>query len=251
MNKKLMGLSLFSFLASIAGIAVSLMLLKEDVVSTAHTIFEYFPNTFGVTPSTSWEGAIILGVFVSILQIISASVAFSEKFPRNSRILATVVLVASGLFDNWTDVVFRSGNLTGDMKVATITTLAFYTFGSEIAQGLSWLIFVSLWRLAISDLMWGYARLLAGFSSISAEWSKFQRAAHNKEFGERDIEKPKPQIRPSQPQFTPQQRPSWAELKKQMEEDEKRKPVAASNVMRVEPTYHPVGMGEKKKRFDE
>lgn len=247
MNKKLMGLSLFSFLASIAGIAVSLMLLKEDVVSTAHTIFEYFPNTFGVTPSTSWEGAIILGVFVSILQIISASVAFSEKFPRNSRILATVVLVASGLFDNWTDVVFRSGNLTGDMKVATITTLAFYTFGSEIAQGLSWLIFVSLWRPAISDLMWGYARLLAGFSSISAEWSKFQRAAHNKEFGERDIEKSKPQS-----SFKSQPQPSWEELKKRMADAEKRRPVATPNVMRAEqPTYHSIsGNGDKPKRFE-
>lgn len=197
-----MGLSLFSFLASIAGIVVSFMLLKEDVISTAHTIFEYFPSKFGVTPSTSWEGAIILGIFVSVLQIISASVAFSEKFPKTSRLMAGVVLISSGLFDNWTDVVFRSGNLTGNTRIATITTLAFYTFGSEIAQGLSWLVFVSLWRLAISDLMWGYAMFLSGISSISSEWNRFKRAAYNKESRERGD---KPSYTPNKEEtFVPQ-----------------------------------------------
>lgn len=189
MNKKIMGLSLVSFLASIAGIVVSFLLLKEDVISTARTLFDYFPQKYGVVPSASWEGALVLGVFISILQIVSTSVAFSEKFSTLIRVGAGAVLLASCGFDNWTDIVFRSGYLTGNTKIAVVTTLAFYTFGSEIAQSLSWLVFISVWRLAISDLMWGYAKFLAGMKSIAGEWENFKRAAKNKEEKERDLHK--------------------------------------------------------------
>lgn len=182
MNKKFFGVSLISFLAALAGIVISFLLLKEDIISTAHTVFEYFPSQYGVTPSTSWDGAIILGVFISILQIVSASVAFSNKFSIPWRILAGISLFLSGVFDNWTDIVFRSGGLTGNTQIAIITTLAFYTFGSEITQGLSWLVLVTAWRPAISDLLWGMAKFEAGLASISGEWKHFKKAAYGKEF---------------------------------------------------------------------
>lgn len=191
-NGKLMGISLISFFAAIAGIVVSFLLIREDVTSTAHTLFEYFPSKFGVTPSSTWAGAIILGAFTSILQVVAASVAFNKQFASANRVLAFVAFVFACYFDNWTDVVFRSGNLTGDVKIATITTLAFYTFGSEITQGLSWLVFVNNWRSAVSDIMWGWAKVGAGFRSMSAEWENFKRAAINKENKDRGVEN-KPQ----------------------------------------------------------
>jgi hypothetical protein len=186
-NGKLMGISLISFFASIAGIIVSFLLIQEDVTSTAHTLFEYFPSQFGVIPSSTWTGAILLGVFTSILQVVAASVAFSNRFANPSRVMAFVSFIFACYFDNWTDIVFRSGNLTGNVRIATITTLAFYTFGSEITQGLSWLVFANNWRSAISDIMWGSAKVQAGFSSIKSEWANFQRAAINKENKDRGV----------------------------------------------------------------
>lgn len=186
MKNKITGLALVSFLASIAGIVISFLLLKEDVTSTAHTLFEYFPMKYGVIPSSEWNGAIILGLFTSVLQVVSASIMFSKSFSAQNRWLAFIAFVSSCGFDNWTDVVFRSGNLTGDIQVATITTLAFYTVGSEALQGFSWLIFFNTWRQGISDFMWGVARLQSGFSSISSEWSSFKRAASRRESRESD-----------------------------------------------------------------
>jgi len=180
-NKKFVGLSIIAFLASIAGIVVSFLTLREDIISTAKTLFEYFPTRYGVTPAVNWEGAIILAVFTSVLQIVSASVAFSSKYGWGMRFGAFLALVASAWFDNWTDVVFRSGYLTGDTKIATVSTLAFYTFGSEITQSLSWLVFLNIWRVAISDVMWGTAKLIEGFNSISGEWSRFKSAAQRQE----------------------------------------------------------------------
>lgn len=182
MNKtKITGLALISFLFSIAGIIISALLLREDVVSTAHTLKDYFPIRYNVTPSSTWEGAIVLGLFISVLQVISANVAFSGRFSNTSRAVAFVGLISAVVFDNWTDVVFRSAYLTGDIKVAYATTIAFYTFGSEVLQGLSWLVFVSTWRTAISDIMLGAAKFGAGVKSISSEWKSFQRAANNME----------------------------------------------------------------------
>lgn len=200
MNKKFYGVSLISFMAALAGVVISILLLKEDVISTAKTVFEYFPSRYGVTPSTSWDGAIILGVFTSVLQVVSASVAFSNKFGLYWRILAALSLGLSAWFDNWTDIVFRSGGLTGDVRIATISTLAFYTFGSEVTQGLSWLVLVSSWRQAVSDFLWGWAKLGAGLSSISGEWKHFQKAAYNKEYSNRPHEDEKPKQAPQHKQ---------------------------------------------------
>lgn len=240
-NKRLMGISLISFFASIAGIVVSFMLIKEDVTSTAHTLFEYFPLKFGVIPSATWTGAIILGVFTSILQVVAASVAFSKQFSTTNRILAFVAFLFSCYFDNWTDVVFRSGNLTGDVRIATVTTLAFYTFGSEVTQGLSWLVFASNWRSAISDIMWGWAKVQAGFSSISSEWKSFQRAANNKESKDRGLEETQNKKgnnnkhipfggKSAFPPFTQTQKHN----------------LPTPRTFPIEPTYHPIGMIKNK-----
>lgn len=204
MNKKITGLAFISFLFSIAGIVISTMTIREDVTSTAHTIFEYFPFKYGVTPSSTWEGALILGLFTTVLQVVAASVAFNKNFGIDMRGVAAVALILGLGFDNWTDVVFRSGNLTGDLTVAIVTTVAFYTLGSEIMQSLSWLVLLATWRPAISDIMWGLARFSAGISSIGREWKRFQSAAGNKENSERNrgdqTEKPhgKPIYRPNQ-----------------------------------------------------
>ena len=185
MNKKIVGLAFVSFLAAIAGIVISAFLIKEDVTSTAHTIFEYFPLKYGVIPSSTWEGAITLGIFITVFQVVASSVAMSDRFSMTSRGVGFMSFLAACAFDNWTDVVFRSGNLSGDLEVAIVTTLSFYTFGSEVLQGLSWLVFISTWRTALSDFMLGVARFQAGVNSIGAEWKRFQGAAHRKENKER------------------------------------------------------------------
>lgn len=239
-NGKLMGISLISFFAALAGIVVSFLLIREDVTSTAHTLFEYFPLKFGVTPSSTWSGAIILGIFTSILQVVAASVAFNKQFSTSNRVLAFLTFVFACYFDNWTDVVFRSGNLTGDVKIATITTLAFYTFGSELTQGLSWLVFAHNWRSAISDIMWGWAKVQAGFNSISVEWTNFQRAATNKESKDRGIENKSSTSVASnnKPQYPPK-KVSAPVMPVYHPTNTNKKPVY------TEPTYHPVGMNQK------
>lgn len=184
-TNRITGIAFISFLFSIAGIVISFLTIKEDVTSTAHTIFEYFPMKYGVVPSETWQGAIILGIFTTVLQVITANIVFSKKFPLPVWLVALAGLTASLLFDNWTDIVFRSNNLTGNLQVAIVTTVAFYTLGSEIMQSLSWLVLLATWRPAISDFMWGVAKAQAGFSSISREWGSFRRAANNKELKER------------------------------------------------------------------
>lgn len=238
-NGKLMGISLISFFAAVAGIVVSFLLIREDVTSTAHTLFDYFPSRFGVTPSSTWSGAIILGVFTSILQVVAASVAFNKQFSASSRVLAFVAFVFACYFDNWTDVVFRSGNLQGDVGIATVTTLAFYTFGSEITQGLSWLVFVNNWRSAISDIMWGWAKVGAGFQSINAEWANFQRAATNKENKDRGVENNK--------SSTPTKKPIYPDknVYHPIIPNKPNTPSLPKKPSYKEPTYHPVVMNQK------
>lgn len=180
-DKTVAGLSLLAFLASMAGIVIAFMLMKEDVISTAHTLNEFFPTRYGVTPSSTWEGSIILGLFTTVLQIVAASTAFSNNVPSGWRWLSAFLLVAGCVFDNWTDVVFRSAYLTGNITVAIVTTVSFYTAGSELLQSFSLLIFFSYWRRAISDLMWGIAMLRAGLRSILSEWTRYISAADRKE----------------------------------------------------------------------
>lgn len=195
------GLALVSLLFAIAGIVISTMTIKEDVTSTAKTIFEYFPSKYGVTPASTWAGAMTLGIFISVFQVVASSVAFSKNFHITNRIVATFALGISLVFDNWTDVVFRSGYLSGNTEIAWITTVAFYTLGSEIMQGLSWLVVFSTWRVAVSDFMWGLAKFNSGLSSIGSEWNSFKRAANNKENSERSFQ-PKNENQSPRPYFS-------------------------------------------------
>lgn len=242
-NSKLVGFSILSFLASIAGIVVSFLLLREDILSTAKTLFEFFPIKYGVIPSSTWNGAIVLGLFTSVLQIVSASVALSSRYGTWTRLLALVSLVASAWFDNWTDIVFRSGYLTGNTQIATISTLAFYTFGSEITQSLSWIVFLNIWRVAISDFMWGWAKLGAGFNSIKSEWRKFQSAAKRSEDKERGTES-EITYKPSQP--SPRPTSSIHKPSNQSNQNLGRPTPKPVNYIKpaydksTNPTYHPV-----------
>ena len=165
--------------ASIAGIAISSLLMKEDVLSTANTLTVYFPEKFGVTPAMTESGGIFLGIFISLTQIISAAIAFSSNFKIVPRITAGILFIAAVPFDAWTDIVFRSGYLQGDLRVASITTVAFYTFGSEIMQGLSWAVLMFIWRQAIADIMWSVAYMFKSLSTLPGEWEKFFTAAGN------------------------------------------------------------------------
>ena len=187
MKTKHNGLTLISLIAAIAGVIVSFSLLKEDVLSTAKTLFEYFPANFGVQPAMTWTGAIYLGIFVSVTQVVSASVASRKELSKAVRWTAGILLVLTIPFDAWTDIVFRSGNFTGDPLVAIVTTIAFYTFGSEIMQSLSWLIILTSWRQGVRELMWFAAKGIEGFKSIKTEWPTIRRNTRNQEM--RDVER--------------------------------------------------------------
>ena len=137
MSNLIKKLSIILFVASVVGVIVSSLGMYDDVMSTAHTLQNYFPSKFGVTPSSTENGNIRLGVFISSVQIVAAAIVVSEHFSKKYRILAGVLLAVSIVFDAWTDIVFRSGYLTGNIPVAATTTIAFYTFGTEILDGFS------------------------------------------------------------------------------------------------------------------
>ena len=169
------------FIAGVAGVIVSWSLLKEDVFSTAKTLFEYFPLTFGVTPASTWEGAQRLGWFTTILQIVAGTIAFTKGYNQWLRLVSVLLLGVSVPFDNWTDVVYRSGFMQGNPMVAFITTAMFYTVGSELLQSFAWVIIISTWRQAIREIMRAGARVKAGVASISGEWDRIKRIAENTE----------------------------------------------------------------------
>jgi len=184
MKTKHNGLTLISLIAAIAGVIVSFSLLKEDVLSTAKTLFEFFPTNFGVQPAMTWEGAIYLGIFVSVTQIVSASVASRKELAKTIRYTAGFLLALSIPFDAWTDIVFRSGNFTGNPVVATVTTIAFYTFGSELMQSLSWLIVLTSWRQGVREMMWFFAKGIEGIKSVAPEWFTIVRNVRSQEMRE-------------------------------------------------------------------
>jgi hypothetical protein len=179
MKTKLQGTTLILFIASLAGIYISLTLLSEDVISTAHTLFEYFPNKFQVIPASTWNGAIRLGLFITVMQVISAGVGSSNRFSGVWRAIAWVLFGISLPFDMWTDMVYRSNEFQGNVWVAVVTTVGFYTFGSELLQTLSWLILIASWRVGIREGMWTMANLKQGVATIASEWHLMVRSAHS------------------------------------------------------------------------
>lgn len=238
------------FVAGIAGVVISWSLLKEDIFSTAKTLFEYFPATFGVTPASTWEGAERLGWFTTILQIVAGTIAFTRGYNPWLRLVSLLLLGISAPFDNWTDVVYRSGFMKGDPTVAFITTVMFYTVGSELLQSFSWVIIISTWRQSVREIMRAFARIKAGVTSISGEWERIKRIADNAEAKEiadtykHTVGGGSPQgSQPGQSQsnknnqksVVPQNNPSPDPVRQAP------KPKPVSQAME-EPTYHPIGM---------
>lgn len=236
MNKN-NGLVLISLIAAIAGVVVSYSLLKEDVLSTAKTLFEYFPSKFGVTPASTWEGAIYLGIFVTVTQIVSATIAFQKKFNVWLRVAAGALLVFSIPFDAWTDIVFRSGNFTGDPIVATVTTIAFYTFGSEVMQSLSWIVVLTTWRIGVREGMWAFAKLVEGMKSIKSEWQTISRAARSKE--QKDVSARNPEYNDGNSYARPEKRYNAQSAAMTNLPHPTPRPVQAPHPT-SNPTYHPV-----------
>lgn len=169
--------SVLFMVASIAGIVISASLLKEDVLSTAHTLTVFFPMAFGVTPAMTENGGIYLGIFISIAQIVGVAVFSASHFSKSIRAMAFVVVLLAVPFDAWTDIVYRSGYLSGNLMVATITTMAFYTLGSEIMQALSLALLVSVWRQGFTDTLWGIAYGWNSLGTMRREWLSFASAA--------------------------------------------------------------------------
>jgi len=170
-------------IAFLVGLSVALLgtaLIKEDIASTAETLFVYFPIRFGVTPSVTRTGAVFLGVFTSLVQAIAIGVATSKNFTTSTRISAGVLFIIFLPFDNWTDIVHRSGYLSGNIWVAVATTIIFYTFGSEVASGLGWLAVALFFRPALSQLMLIFASVGAFFKVLKTEWRNYTRVAANR-----------------------------------------------------------------------
>ena len=255
------GIALVAFLASMAGIWISIYLLQEDVLSTAHTLFSYFPSKFGVTPATEWSGAITLGWFTTVLQVVTISIAFSSgHFSNRTRWLAGLTFVLACGFDNWTDIVHRSGYLTGNLWVSIVSTFAFYTAGSEVLQGLAWAVFATFWRRAISDVMWGSAVIGAGLQSISDERKRFASLARTQENSNRGLGA-SPNSAPNTP-YRPQTPPNGGRpnggkpnggkpngkggQNKPNQHQTFKRPIPTSHQNKPngygEPEYHPVGM---------
>lgn len=174
---KIKGVVIIGFLGALAGVIVSMSLLYEDILSTANTIAEYFPVTFGVIPATTHNGAMIIGAFTSIAQIVGAVLGFNKSYDKKTRTIGKSFFFSFMIFDAWTDVVHRSGWFTGDLPIAISTTLVFYTLGSEFLQGLSWLIIGSTWRKTITEIMWGTNTFLHGMRTIRREWVSLSNAA--------------------------------------------------------------------------
>jgi len=180
--------------AFILGLAVALVatyLIKDDVISTAETLFNYLPIKFDVRPTEAWEGALVLGAFTSLVQAIAMGIMPMKDAKTGIRISALVIFIIFLPIDNWSDIVHRSNYLSGNIWVAVGTTFIFYTFGSEIAAGLGWFTAFKFFRPAISQLMLLSASFFAFFGIVKAEWSRYMQVARNKAnryLGEREQE---------------------------------------------------------------
>ena len=168
-------------LFAIATLAVGISLLRDDVLSTAETMYTYFPQEFGVYPAMDFTGAIVLGLFVSVVQMVSLVVATSPAFDKNVRVIAWIVYGILAFLDGWTDVIHRSNKLKGDVGVSVGVTLGFYTLGSEFSSSLAIAVIATFWRKATSDVLFGWAQISAFLSNIAREYSSYRRAANNRE----------------------------------------------------------------------
>lgn len=171
---------LVAILLGLAVGLVSLSLIKEDVISTAGTLFNFFPSKYGVAPAETYDGAVMLGIFTSLAQAIAMGIIPMRDIKRGTRISAIIIFLIFLPFDNWTDIVHRSNYLSGNIWVSSGTTFVFYTFGSEVAAGLGWYAVFKFLRPAISQIMLLIASLIAFFGMIGKEWKNYMQVARKR-----------------------------------------------------------------------
>lgn len=174
-------MNLFIFLGALGASIIGFGLLKDDVLSTAYTMLDYFPKTFGVRPASDFNSAIIIGLFFSFTQVAGLSAALTKEFGMKQRITGFVLFIAFMLGDNWTDVVYRSQYLTGDIWISILVTGTLYTVGSEFSSGIAIALMTHYWRPALSEFLMLFATIQAKIGVLGKEWGSFSRAAKNRE----------------------------------------------------------------------
>ena len=190
-KKVINDMATFILLSSIGAFIVSILALKEDIYSTAMTLLVYFPLEYNVQPVSDMLGANILAIMISLTQIVTIAIALNDDFPVSQRIVAALLYMFSMLFDGFTDVVFRSEYLTGNIYIAIGVTVGFFTFGAEMLSGFSGMLIGKFWRRGISDIMLHLARIKAFFNNVKKEQESYRRVAQKGEdryLGEREKE---------------------------------------------------------------
>ena len=253
-QRKLNGLMIFLFLSSIAGIIVSYTLIEEDVLSTALTLFEYLPSRYGVRPAVEWEGAVRLGIFTTVAQIISGAIMGNKSIPKFWRWVAGIMFVVFMPIDYFTDVVHRSAYFTGNLPIAVVTTMIYYTLGSEMLQAASWVMLFMTWRVGIRELLWALTNVVEVVSNLGNDWRRMRGNANSvsqrelneqmRSMGTGGIQNTSYQPRSSSASNQPVLRPA-----SQMSPRPAPKPVSRqTSFVPPEPTYHPLSYDNKPQR---
>jgi len=175
------GFSLLIFLFGIGALIISFSLIREDVMSTAHTMLYYFPTQFGVTPVSDMTGGIIVGLFFTFTQVASLAAAMTKEFSKKNRIVGAVLFLVFMIADNWTDIVYRSNSFTGNIWITILVTGTIYTMGSEFSSGIASSIISHYWRSAIAEIFMGVATAKNKIGLLGKEWSRYDKAAGKKE----------------------------------------------------------------------
>lgn len=174
-------LNIFIFLIGIAAAISGFSLLKEDVMSSAYTLLDYFPREFKVKPVSDLTGGIAVGLFFTFTQIAGLFAAMTKEFNIKVRWTGAILFVLFMLIDNWTDIVYRSQYLSGDLVVSVLVTGTIYTVGSEFSSGVAVALVSSFWRSALSEFLMFFAILKNKASSLGRDWKRYDEAARRME----------------------------------------------------------------------
>ena len=173
-----------AFIVSLIGLGLTILsafLMVDDVMSTAETLYVYMPSEYGVIVVMTAQGSYIAGTFVTVSQIATILIWTNNEFDNKTRWSAFFAWVISMIIDNWTDIALRSSYFTGDIAIATISTLWFYTIGSELLSGIGLLLFTKYLRKGYSQAMFFIAKIGAFFSVQKKEWKINKGIANKKE----------------------------------------------------------------------
>jgi len=146
-------------------------------MSTAHTLFEYVPQTYGVIVISEFNAAIAVGLFFSLGQAISAAVFSNPSFGISKRVAAFLTYGVLAYMDGWTDVIYRSVYGSGDTLISLAVTLGLYTFGTELMTAFTWSIIGYYAKPALSEILYFFAKLQNAGARISKEWKHYVDAA--------------------------------------------------------------------------